>query len=91
MPAGLEVYDANAKLVFSVDNRLGRVVAVFNASGYGSRVVPELASGRGWAFGVYIAGQGQFDAGYAVISVVGTKVSWQCSAGETVRVVCGVF
>lgn len=88
---GLEVFDANGKRTQYVSTQLSRLVLRFTATGAGSRVVPELSSGRPYAFGVSTSVPTDFESGYARVWLTGTTVNWSATRGESIFIVCGIY
>ncbi|NIF28323.1 hypothetical protein F3J44_18300 [Pantoea sp. Tr-811] len=80
MPQGLQVWDAQGRLILDVTDRLSRILGqVATGSAAGAIAVPEFAAGYGtpWAFVQQRnASANQFGKRCARVTISGTTLSW---------------
>lgn len=80
MPAGLRTWNAAGVPEITISTRMTRLLGVVNATSSGSVVVPELASGTPFMFGVPRSSGVNIFSGGGGGTISGTTVSWQAGA-----------
>lgn len=82
MPIGLEVYDANKKLIISVTDRITKILgSVYTNGAAGSISVPELSKGKPWANSIVVDGGNAGPLVGALVTISGTTISWSYNDG----------